>query len=527
MKSKSASSANLKTRAFGSWDYLKITILVFATTALWQGMHSIILPLRVLDFIPESEKNTYLGLFISTGLILAMIVQPIVGVISDRSGFHWGRRRPFILVGVIALLLLLPGIGLAGSYAVLFVIYCLMQISSNTVQGPHQGFIPDLVPEGKRGLASGVKGFLEILGGVALLYPIAIFMDKYDLGLGSGWLWLSLLAPGVILLGFMIATILLVKETPGSTVSRPATSWSGFIPIECAVILVATCYFLITSIALINYTADKSSLWLPLAIVGCLLLLVIIATVFLVKELPGRGVPRLPILPTILKIFKINIKAHRSFLRSMISRMISFIKAHRNFLWFLASRLLFFLAMSIIQRFALYFLRDFIGVAEPGEAVFRFSILAVIGMLVVVYPAGRLSDRMGRKPIAVSSALLGALGILIIILSQNYSSILIAAGILGIATGAFSSTNWALATDLVTKGKEARYLGLANMATAGAGALAGFIGPLIDRYEIVRTGLGYQIMLILCLTFFIIGALLLLKVKPTVSQLNQAPTPNP
>ncbi len=449
MKSESAGNASLKSRGFGSWDYLKITILVFATTALWQGMHFIILPLRVLDFIPESEKNTYLGLLISTGLILAMIVQPIVGAISDRSGFRWGRRRPFILLGTILLLLLLPGIGLAGSYAALFAIYCLMQISSNTAQGPHQGFIPDLVPEEKRGLASGVKGFLEILGGIALIYFIAIFMDNYAIGQGSHWLWLSLLLPGIILLGFMVATVLMVKERP------------------------------------------------------------------------GIGGLRLPILPIIYRVFKIIIKELQDSLRFPISRLIvftKFIKAHRNFLWFLASRLLFFLAFAIIQRFALYFLRDVIGVADPGEAVFRFSILAVIGMLVVVYPAGRLSDRLGRKPIAVSSALLGALGILVIILSQNYSSILIAAGILGVAVGAFSSTNWALATDLIAKGKEARYLGLANMATAGAGVLAGSIGPIIDRYEAVSAGLGYQIMLFVCFSFFVIGALILLRVKSPVNR---------
>ena len=74
MKNETDGNAGLKTRSFGTWDYLKITILVFATTALWQGMHGIILPLSVLDFIPEAEKNTALGLLISAGLILAMIV---------------------------------------------------------------------------------------------------------------------------------------------------------------------------------------------------------------------------------------------------------------------------------------------------------------------------------------------------------------------------------------------------------------------------------------------------------------------
>ncbi len=140
---------------FGARDYFKITMLVFATTALWQSMHSIILPIRVLDFVPEAEKNTYLGLLTSTGLILAMLVQPIVGAFSDRCGSGWGRRRPFIFAGIALLVLLLPGVGLASSYAVLFTIYCLLQISSNTAQSTHQGFIPDLVPDNKRGLASG------------------------------------------------------------------------------------------------------------------------------------------------------------------------------------------------------------------------------------------------------------------------------------------------------------------------------------------------------------------------------------
>jgi Na+/melibiose symporter-like transporter len=292
-----------------------------------------------------------------------------------------------------------------------------------------------LVPVGKRGLASGVKGFLEILGGVALLYPIAIFMDYYAIGQGSQRLWLSLALPGIVIFTFLIVTILLVKEQPRSV----GLQISGSLP----------------------------SNWLR---------------------------------------------------RFRVSSIISFINAHGNLTWFLASRLFFFLAMAIIQRFALYYLRDIIGATDPAEAVFRFSIFAVIGMLVVVYPAGRLSDKIGRKSIAIFSAILGTLGILLIIVYQSYISVMISAGILGIATGAFSSTNWALATDLVIKGKEARYLGLANMATAGAGVLAGLVGPLIDHYEAIAIGLGYKIMLVACLLFFILGGLLVLKVKLKINQ---------
>jgi len=414
----------VKANGFRSVDYLKITIFGFALAALWSSLHSIILPLRLLDFVTEAQKNTYLGLLTFTGLVLAMAVQPVVGAISDRSSFSWGRRRPYILLGTISVLLFLPGVGLAGSYIAVFVIYCLVQVSSNTAQGPYQAFIPDLVSGGRRGLASGVKSLLEILGGVALLYPIAFFMDHYSGGEGTSWLWLALGALGIILLVVMLATILMVKERP----------------------------------------------------------------------VPGGS--KSPLLATLYKSFKIDVRANR------------------DFVWFLVSRLLILMAFTTLQTFALYFLKDVAGVASPATAMAQFSIVVVACMLAVVYPAGRLSDRLGRRPIVVASGLLGALGIALIFLFQhNFTAITLSAGLVGISVGAFMSTNWALATDLVARGEEARYLGLTNLATAGGAALARLIGPVIDFFNGYSPGLGYSVMLSACFVYFLAGSLLLMKIK--------------
>ena len=81
------------------------------------------------------------------------------------------------------------------------------------------------------------------------------------------------------------------------------------------------------------------------------------------------------------------------------------------------------------------------------------------------------------------------------------------------ATGAFFSTNWAMATDLVVKGEEARYLGLTNLATAGGAALARLIGPMIDFFNASRPGLGYEVMLLASFIYFLVGSGLLLKIK--------------
>ncbi len=409
---------------FSRLDYIKITIYGFALAALWNSLHSIVLPLRLLGMVAEAGKNTRLGLLTFTGLLLAMIVQPIAGAISDRSGFRWGRRRPYIVIGSLLGILLLPGIGLFQSYLALFIVYCLLQITSNTAQGPYQAFIPDLVPQGRKGLASGVKSLLEIIGGIALVRLIGYFMGNYVPDGGTVWLWLVLGVLAAVLFGAMLATIIMVREMPGRRNEEPFSIWQ-----------------------------------------------------------------------TVARSFQIDVRADH------------------DFIIFLISRLLVFMALATIQTFALFYLRDVVGLANPATATADLLIAAGTGMLLAVYPAGRLSDRIGRHPVVIISGLAGAGGILVLFLSTGYGVVIAGGVIIGTATGAFMSSNWALATDLLPRGEEARYLGLTNMATAGGAALARLIGPVIDYFNRYGAGLGYKVMLGTCFVYFVVGSLLLLKIR--------------
>ncbi len=408
---------------FRAIDYVKITTLGFGLTALWSSLNSIVLPLRLLDFVPESLKNSYLGYMTFAGLVVAMLVQPIVGALSDRSGFGWGRRRPFILIGITLAILFLPGIGLWGSYAVVFGSYCLLQIAANTAQGPYQGFIPDLVPEEKRGRAAGVKSLLELLGGVLVIRLVAYFMGHYSTDEGSSWLWLSLGTLAVVLLGTMLATLLTVKEQP------------------------------------------------------------------------GVGGPRPSFLSSLYKSFQIDVRQNR------------------DFIWFMACRGLMGIPGVILQTFALYYLMDVIGMDNPAEVTADLLIVVGVSLIAVVYFAGRLSDRIGRRPILITSGLLGGLGIVLLFFSRSYVHILLCGSIIGIANGAFLSTSWALATDLLGKGEEAKYLGLTNLAMCAGSAVARLIGPVIDFFNGLETNLGYSVMFLVCFVCFAGGALLLLKIK--------------
>jgi len=416
-------STSPASRAFAPIDYVKITIFGFGLTALWASLNTIVLPLRLLDFVPESLKNSYLGGLTFAGLVVAMLVQPAVGAASDRSGFAWGRRRPFILVGAVAALVLLPGIGLWESYAAVFICYCLLQVATNTAQGPYQGFIPDLVPADRRGRASGVKSLLEVLGGATLVLLAGRFMDRYSPGEGDHWLWLTLGTLALVLLVCTLATLLTVRESPGA------------------------------------------------------------------------GAPRTPLLPALRRSFRIDVKREP------------------DFLWFLVTRMLMTIPGVALQTFGLYYLRDVIGVDSPASAAANLMVAVGAGLVVAVYLAGRLSDRVGRKPIVVSSGLVGTAGIILLFYSHDLTSVLASGAIIGLASGATLSAAWAMATDLTPRGAEAKYLGLANLAMAAGSALARLVGPVIDLFNNVGPNLGYSIMLLICLVCFVAGSALVLKVK--------------
>ena len=406
-------------------DYFKITILSLGLAALSQSAHGIILPLRVLDFAGEAGKNTALGAMTFTGLIIAMLSQPIAAAFSDSTASRWGRRKPYVIAGGLAVMALLPGIGLAGSYVFLFISYCLIQVAANTAQGPYQGYLPDMVPLDHRGRASSLKSLMELAGGAFGVILIGRFMSGYSADNSTG-LWASITA-----LSLIMGVILLY-------------------------------------------------LWRRL------------------RDAPVIGP---------LATFRNPLLAYRFSLRD-----------NPAFGWFLGSRLAFFMGSATLQTFALFYLRDVLGVADPAGSTAAFIVTAGASMALAIFPAGFFADRYGKVRLSQAAALLSGAGVLILLLWPSLTTLLIAAGMTGFGIGTFGVTNWAMATELVVRGEEARYLAIANMAAAGGAALARLIGPVIDHFNRVELNLGYQVMLGACLVYFIVGGLLVAKARRPASR---------
>ena len=396
-------------------DYFFINCYWFGLTFLWNGLHTIILPAVLLEFVPEHHKATALGMMTFAGLILAMLIQPLSGALSDATTTPWGRRRPWIAVGAAGALLSLLAISLSESFLFLTISYVLLQCTSNLAHGPLQGLIPDLVPPARHGTASGAKNILDLAGFIA---------------------------------GAMTA----------------------------------------------GYFVDRGQSRLALAVIAGVLLTMLICILLGVREPPARG-ERLPL---------------RQLLHRALRRAYYFdVRRYPAYAYLLAARFCILVGIYGVQSFGQYFIRDVLRSPNPAGATAVLMTTIGVGVALLVFPSGYLSDRLGRRWWNIIAAVLCGLGVLLLLRVQTMGDVYLAGAILGAGLGSFLSVNWALATDLVPPEEAGKYLGLSNFATAGAGATARLAGPLVDFFNLRAAGAGYQALFMLAGAVILFGAFLI------------------
>lgn len=476
------------------FDYITINIYWLGLTTLSQTVSPLVFPLLVQRFVGEAGKGTFFGTLRLWTLMVALLVQALMGMFSDRSTLRWGRRRPFIFVGTLADLVFIAAVGLSASlegmtgYWFLFAMAILLSAASNTAHGAVQGLIPDLVPEHQRGRFSGVKAVFEI--------PIPVILVAFTVGplIAKGNLWGGILvAMGILTLAMLVT--MLVREEPLRE-SLPL-DWAPFLRL---VLMTA----LFTAIILGMREVVKS--------VGRLMEGVSSATV-LVFIMGAVGLVGMAIAVTLGVWASVRISIGNKAAR-----------ANPSFTWWVVNRLAFLVGTTNLSGFAVYFLQGRLGYAEEKAAGPASQLMMVVGLFILVsaLPSGWLADRFGSKRLVVISGVLAALGTLIILLSPSLTPIYVGGCLIGVAAGLFFTANWALGTGLVPKEEAGRYLGISNLAGAGAGAVGAYIGgPIADYFTVQvpgQPGLGYVLLFAIYGVLFLLSAVTLVKVRPTLGQ---------
>lgn len=391
-----------------------------------------------------AEKGRALSLLEGIGTAVAVVWQPLAGALSDRTRTAWGRRHPYILGGTLGDVLFLAGLALSGSYWPVVAFYTLLQLASNTAQGPYQGLLPDVVPEEQRGTASGYYGLGNLVG--ILAGTVGAGVIQAQLGREA-----AIASIAVVLAATMLLTVLVV---------------------------------------------------------------------------PDRAPPV------------------RAQFRSVGDALLATFAAplrHRDFLWLMGSRMLILMGIVGIQSFAFFYFSDvfFAGDSRRTSAAVTVLLGIVVALaLLVTWPAARLSDRIGRRWLVIAGGTLGAAGTLILLFSgyRWLPEPVLAVGVgllglpplaiqvlvvglaIGVGLGAFLSVDWAFLTDVIPLQEAGLFLGFANIATAGSGIIARFVGGFLLDYfnagpRLLHLPGGYPVIFGVFLVWLVLGTLMVLQVR--------------
>jgi len=425
------------------FDFVVLSLYWVAIGYLWNSLTALILPDLIIQLVGREHEGLAASFLKSLGTLVAILWQPAIGGISDRTITPWGRRRPFIVAGTAGDVLFLTGIALAGNYWWLVACYFLLQLASNTAQAPYQGLLPDVVPVEQRGTASGYYGVANLVG----------------------------IASGTVGAGLLLAHF-----------GRSAAVAS------IVVVLVTT----------------------------------MLVTVLVV---PDRAAP---------------VEGQFRSARELLSKTFAVPFRNRDFLWLMVSRLLIFMGFGGLQNFAFfYFDNVFFQHDRKATTIAASTLLGLsIGVAALItWPASRLSDRIGRKPLIFTAGLFGAAGTLLLVFSHFLwvpegllsplarllkvpdlaAQATLSGLVIGLGLGVFFSVDWAFIQDIIPPNEGGLYMGFSNIATAGAGIIAVFIGgPILDTFNagprLLGLPGGFPVVFGLFVVWFVIGSLSILKV---------------
>ena len=145
-------------------ELIRLSSYWLGLVAVFSGI-GVILQERIKELVPDPTiQYTTLGIVQAAGVVIAIIIQPTIGTISDYTISRFGRRKPYILIGSVLDVVFLIGLATSNTVLAVAAFVILLQFSSNFAQGPFQGYVPDLVPAPQVGLASGMVGLFTILG---------------------------------------------------------------------------------------------------------------------------------------------------------------------------------------------------------------------------------------------------------------------------------------------------------------------------------------------------------------------------
>ncbi|MBF4764465.1 MFS transporter [Nocardioides islandensis] len=210
-----ASSDAARSRRVG-WSFVASYAAAYlATSLVFIAPLLVTLALKVNALVGTDRGADSLSLVASVGSFVALVANPLFGRLSDRTTSRYGRRRPWLLIGLVGGTSGIVVVATADAVWQVLLGWCVAQLFFNALLAALVAVLPDQVPPEQRGTVAGVLGVCLPLASVGGTYVVNVF---------SGHELAMFLAPCVIGGFFIVVFALVLDDRRLEPTDRPA--WS-------------------------------------------------------------------------------------------------------------------------------------------------------------------------------------------------------------------------------------------------------------------------------------------------------------
>lgn len=177
------------------------------------------------------------------------------------------------------------------------------------------------------------------------------------------------------------------------------------------------------------------------------------------------------------------------------------------------TRVLFALGQYSVQPFLQYYNADVLGQRDAQTSTSVMLVCIIVGSIASALVGGRVSDRVGRKPVIYVAGGVMAAAALALLVAPSYPVALALAVGFGVGFGAFTSVDWALGSDAMPSASSyARDMGIWHVAFVAPQMTSAPQGALLDWGNAHGGNLGYTLVFGIAALFFLAGVVLVRNV---------------
>ena len=195
------------------WFLLGLSLSVVVGGISSVCIKQLLLPIQTSLLAPH-DTNTAFTVVASIGAVAGLVASPLVGAFSDRTSWRFGRRRPWIALGILVAvggMLLMAG---AHSIPLLVLGEICAQIGVDTVLAVTTAVIPDQIPQKQRAFTSACAGMAPNVGGVIGLLLVAHLTNP-------SVVWQGYVLIACVSLGCVAFFLLVLREPPAVASELP------------------------------------------------------------------------------------------------------------------------------------------------------------------------------------------------------------------------------------------------------------------------------------------------------------------